>query len=116
MRKSSFFLGLIFALAVAVPAYAAVENIKLSAIDERFHDAVAGTKRGELSAIVEADEAMHVVYVCEKDEGLGLPSRETLEDRAYARELGRIATQYLRDLERNAMVDIRLKAEAPPNG
>ncbi len=95
---------------------AQVENVKLGDIDERFRGAVEDLNRGDLSSPVEAEGALHVVYVCEKDEGLGLPSRDRLQDDAFARELGRISQQYLRDLERKSMVDIRLKAEAPPNG
>lgn len=99
---------------------AQIENAKLGDIDPRFHDAIANLSRGDLSGPVEADGALHVVFVCEKDEGFGLPSRDQLEDRAYSRELNRISIQYLRDLERKAMVDIKLKAEPPaqaqPNG
>lgn len=99
---------------------ATLENLRIGDIDPRFHSALEGLSRGDLSAPVEVDGALHVFYVCEKDEGLGLPSREQLEDRAFARELQRISMQYLRDLERKAMVDIKLRAEppagAPPNG
>jgi peptidyl-prolyl cis-trans isomerase SurA len=90
-----------------------LENVKLADIDERFHSAVADLKRGDLSAPIEVDGAFHEVYVCEKDEGLGLPSRSALEDRAMAREFGRMSMQYLRDIERKSMIDIRLKPERP---
>lgn len=96
---------------------ALLENVKAADIDERFWSSVEDLSRGDLSSPVEADEALHQVYVCEKDEGLGLPSRSALEERAYSRELSRLSLQYLRDLERKSMVDIRLKPEAPrPNG
>jgi peptidyl-prolyl cis-trans isomerase SurA len=93
-----------------------LENMKMKDIDPRFHEAIADLKRGDLSAPVEADDALHMLYVCEKDEGLGLPSRDALEDRAYVRELSRIGQQYLRDIERKASVDIRLKPEPFPDG
>lgn len=94
-----------------------LESMKLGDIDPRFREAVSVLKRGDLSGPIEADDALHMVYVCEKDEGLGLPSREAIEDRIYSRQLTRIAQQYLRDVERKTMVDIRLKAEpAAPNG
>ena len=99
---------------------AKLENLKLGDIDPRFHSALENLSRGDLSAPVEVDGTLHILYVCEKDEGLGLPSRDTLEDRAFSRELNRISIQYLRDLERKAMVDIKLRAEPPaeaqPNG
>jgi len=98
---------------------ARLENLKIGDIDPRFHGALDGLRRGDLSPPVEVEGALHVVYVCDKDEGLGLPSRDQLEDRAFARELNRISIQYLRDLERKAMVDIKLRAAPPqaqPNG
>ena len=92
---------------------AMVENAKLSEIDPRFHTAIEDLDRGDLSPAIEADGALHVAYICEVDEGLGIPSRRTLEDRLYGRQLNRISQQYLRDVERKTMVDIRLGRQSP---
>ncbi len=91
---------------------ALIENATLSNVDERFRDAIASLDRGDLSPIIEADDALHAVYVCELDEGLGIPSRATIEDRLYGRQLQRISQQYLRDVERKSLVDNRMKAAA----
>lgn len=103
---------------------AMVENATLPMIDERFRNAVENLSRNELSEVLEADDALHVLYACEIDEGLGIPSREAIEDRLYSRQLERIAQQYLRDVERKSTVDIRLvnpddpaaRQAPPPNG
>lgn len=102
---------------------ALVENAPLSAIDERFRSAVDGLGRGDLSDVIEADDALHMLYACEVDEGLGIPSRDAIQDRLYGRHLQRIANQYLRDVERKSTVDIRLQspgrerqAAQTPNG
>lgn len=96
---------------------ALIENAKLGDIDERFRSSIEDLNRGDLSGPIEADGYMHEVYVCEKDEGLGIPSRSAVEDRIYSHKLERIGQQYLRDVERNAMVDIRMKpTTATPNG
>jgi peptidyl-prolyl cis-trans isomerase SurA len=102
---------------------AIIENAPLGAIDERFRSAVEGLRRGDLSDVIEADDALHVFYACEVDEGLGIPSRDAIEDRLYGRHLQRIANQYLRDVERKSAVDIRLRgpeaarpAGGSPNG
>jgi len=87
-----------------------IEGATLSTVDTRFQPAVENLSRGELSEIVEADEALHILYACEVDEGLGIPSRDAIEDRLYSRQLERIAQQYLRDVERKSTVDIRLKS------
>ncbi|MEO0399851.1 MAG: peptidylprolyl isomerase [Pseudomonadota bacterium] len=86
---------------------ARIENAKLSDLDERFRDVIDGLDRGDLSPIIEADEALHIAYVCELDEGLGIPSRRSIEDSLFSRRLSQISQQYLRDVERKVMVDVR---------
>ncbi len=96
--------------------YGLLENVTLDQIDERFRPFVEDLNRGEQSAVIEADGAYHSVFVCDKDEGLGLPSREALENRIYSRQLERIGQQYLRDIERASMLDVRMKIQSQPNG
>ncbi|MEM8936619.1 MAG: peptidylprolyl isomerase [Pseudomonadota bacterium] len=85
-----------------------LESMTLGMIDERFRAFIGDLERGEKSAVVEADGALHTALVCDKDDGLGLPSRTALENRIYNRQLSRISQQYLRDVERKSLVDIRL--------
>lgn len=85
-----------------------LENMTLDAIAPEFREWIEDLDRGETSPVIEADGAYHAAYVCDKDEGLGLPSREALENRIFSRQLERISQQYLRDLERKSSVDIRL--------
>lgn len=92
---------------------AMLQNVKLSAIDPRFRGAIENLDRGDLSPPVEADGYFHAAFVCEKDEGLGLPSRQSIEDRIFQRQLSRISQQYLRDLERGVHIDIRLRQQTP---
>lgn len=93
---------------------ALLENVTLSDIDPRFHGVIENLAAEELSAIIEADDALHVAYACTVDEGLGIPSREAIENRLYSRQLERISQQYLRDVERKSTVDIRLKTQGAP--
>lgn len=90
---------------------ALIESSTLSQFDERFRPAVESLDRGSLSDMIEADGAFHILYGCEVDEGLGIPSRDVIEDRIYSRQLERIAQQYLRDVERKSTVDFRLGEE-----
>ncbi|MEM9168925.1 MAG: peptidylprolyl isomerase [Pseudomonadota bacterium] len=92
---------------------AVIENVTVDAIDDRFRGAVEDLAREEMSPVVEADDALHAVFVCDKDEGLGLPSRDALEDRLFRRQLSRISQQYLRDVERDSLVEIRLGRQNP---
>ncbi|MEM9705014.1 MAG: peptidylprolyl isomerase [Pseudomonadota bacterium] len=98
-----------------------LENVTIAELDERFRSAFEDLERNELSPIIEADGALHAAYVCDKDEGFGLPSRSALKDRLFSRQLTRISQQYLRDIERDKMIDIRLRQPggpitAPPAG
>ncbi|MGE0181719.1 MAG: peptidylprolyl isomerase [Parvularculaceae bacterium] len=93
---------------------AVIENVTLGSVDERFRPTIENLSRSELSEIVEADDNFHVLYACEVDEGLGIPSRSAIEDRLYSRQLERIAQQYLRDVERKSTVDIRLANPGAP--
>lgn len=93
-----------------------LENMTVNSIDPRFSPFIEDLSRGDTSAVINADGAYHAAYVCDIDEGLGLPSRDALENRIYGRQLSRIGQQYLRDIERQSMVDIRLKEFLAPNG
>ena len=86
---------------------ALLENVKLSEIDARFRRFIQDLNRGELSAVIEADGFLHEVYVCEKDEGLGIPARSAIEDRIFRRQLQLLGQRYLRDLERKSTIEIR---------
>jgi len=96
--------------------YALLENVKLSAIDERFSPFIEDLDYGETAPVMKVDGAYHTAFVCDKDEGLGLPSRRTLESRIYQRQLSRIGQQYLRDIERRSTVELRLKEQLSVNG
>ena len=94
-----------------------LENVTMNQVDERFQQIIENLQRGETSAVIQVDDAYHAAYVCDKDEGLGLPSRDALENRIYSRQLSRIGQQYLRDIERQSMVDVRLdELLVSPNG
>lgn len=75
-----------------------------------FHDVLAGLEEGGVSDVVESEGAYHIAMLCEKDEGLGLPSRRIVENRLESEELERISRRYLRDVERDSAVEIRLPA------
>jgi len=97
-------------------AVSLLENMTLGSIDPRFREFFEDIERKDTSPLIEADGAYHAAYVCDKDEGLGLPSREALENRIFGRQLSRIGQQYLRDIERESTVEVRLKEQLPLSG
>ncbi len=93
-----------------------LENVTLSQIDERFRPFIEDLERGDTSPLIKAEGAYHAAFVCDKDEGLGLPSRVALEDRIYGRQLTRVGQQYLRDIERRSLVDVKQQGLIPLGG
>ena len=77
----------------------------------QFRGVLAGMERGDVSDLIEGDTAYHAVMLCQKDEGLGLPSRQQVTSRLRAQALDRIARRYLRDIERDSAVEVRLTAD-----
>lgn len=96
--------------------YALLENVTLDQLDPRFSDFVEGLERDDYMPVIQADGAYHTAYVCDKDDGLGLPSRSALESRILQRQLSRISQQYLRDIERRSAIDVRLDRQLDVNG
>ena len=84
-----------------------LENVKISEIDERFRRFIDDLDRGDLSSTIEADGYLHVVHVCEKDEGLGIPPRVAIEDRIFGRQISLLGQRYLRDIERTSTVEYK---------
>ncbi|NNU16671.1 peptidylprolyl isomerase [Parvularcula sp. ZS-1/3] len=87
--------------------------IPIAQIRPDFQDQVLGLRRGDTSEMMESGQYYHRVYVCEMDEGLGLPRRRMVESQLEADQFNLLARRYLRDVERDADVDIRLFEEAP---
>lgn len=81
-----------------------------------FHDVLAGLEEGETSDVIKSEGAYHIVQLCEKDEGYGLPSKRVVESQLRSDELDLLSRRYLRDVERDAAVEIRLTQSQPENG
>ena len=97
--------------------FAFLENMTLDKIEPTFATHIEDLERGESSPMIQEGGAYHVAYVCDKDEGLGLPSRDAVESNLTERQLTRISQQYLRDLERLSTIDIKLdELKQRPNG
>lgn len=88
--------------------------IPIAAVRTEFHDEILGLRRGDLSNMMETSQHYHRVYVCEMDEGLGLPRRRQVESRLEAEQFNLLSRRYLRDIERDSDIDIRLFDESDP--
>ena len=86
----------------------ALPMLPASAFEPAFRPELAGLGRGEVSGVMEGEDAYHVALMCQRDEGLGLPSRAQVRSTLRAEALDRLSRRYLRDVERDSAVDVRL--------
>lgn len=87
--------------------------LKESEFESVFHDVLAGLEQGQMSDIIVSEGAYHRIILCEKDEGYGLPSRRMVESRLRAEELDLLSRRYLRDVERDSAVEMRISQDSP---
>jgi peptidyl-prolyl cis-trans isomerase SurA len=90
-----------------------IQMVPISAIREPYQDTLLDMKRGDISPLLESTEYYHMVYVCEMDEGLGLPRRRTVKNKLMGNQFQLLSRRYLRDVERDSDVDIRLFRDEP---
>ena len=91
-------------------AVTALPMLPASAFEPAFRPELSTLKRGEVSGVMEGQAAYHVALMCQRDEGLGLPSRAQVRNDLRAQALERLSRRYLRDVERDSAVDVRLGA------
>jgi len=78
-----------------------------------FQNALIDLRRGDVSELLESTEYYHMVYVCEMDEGLGLPRRRMVRNNIEAQQFDLLSRRYLRDVERDSTVNVRTDDQAP---
>lgn len=81
---------------------------RVSELTEQFQEAVAGLSKGDVTPPVRSEAGFHVLFVCDREiEGSMMPPREAIEDRIFQQELSMVQRRFLRDLRRDATVEIR---------
>jgi peptidyl-prolyl cis-trans isomerase SurA len=84
-------------------------NLRIGDLNPTIRPTVADLKVGEASDPLQNDSGVTLLMVCErKDAPSNLPSREDLQENLTRQRLDLIARRYLRDLRRNAFIDIRV--------
>ncbi|MEM6650035.1 MAG: peptidylprolyl isomerase [Pseudomonadota bacterium] len=79
--------------------------------DPAFHAPLAQLSLNAVSDVIEHEGAYHAILLCEKDEGLGLPRRQAVENQLEGDALELLSRRYLRDVERDSAIEIRLSAD-----
>lgn len=88
---------------------AAAQNVKLGDLPEQVQQAVANLQPGQTSDPINNGNAILLITICERsDPGLTLPSRDQLKERLGTQRLELLVRRKMRDLRREAFIDIRL--------
>lgn len=88
---------------------AAARDIKLGDLPGQVQEAIATLQPGQTSDPIDNGNAILLVTICERsDPGLSLPSRVQIQERLGTQRLELLVRRKMRDLRREAFIDIRL--------
>lgn len=84
-------------------------TLRLKDLPPHFRDVVSNLPVGKISEPIRTKLGLHLLMVCDRiDAGPALPSRQEIRDSLAEKRLESLARQYLRDLRRNAFVEVRI--------
>ncbi|MFT6580105.1 MAG: peptidyl-prolyl cis-trans isomerase SurA [Alphaproteobacteria bacterium] len=94
---------------IGAPASGALGKMKLSELPQGLRDGVRALEIGEFSApLTVGSGATVMLMVCDRQsQTVKLPKRAAVRKQLLTRKLERLSQRYLRDLRRNAFIDIR---------
>jgi len=90
------------------PGSGPVDLIRVGGLPEAVRDVVVGLPVNQVSAPVDVAGARLFVMVCTRQEDDGLPTQNQVYSRLENEKLDTISRQRLRDLRRQALIDVRL--------
>jgi peptidyl-prolyl cis-trans isomerase SurA len=93
---------------VGGPGSGPVDLIRVGGLPEAVRNTVMNLPVGRVSAPVDIAGARLFVMVCERQEDSGLPSQNQVYSRLESEKLDTVSRQRLRDLRRQALIDVRL--------
>lgn len=90
-----------------VPPPAEPQRGRLSDLPQQFRAIVQALRVGEASQPIVTPQAVVVLMVCRMESAGGMPNREQLQEVALRQRVDQQARRLLRDLRRNAFIEIR---------
>lgn len=83
-------------------------TVAFGKLDARLQQAVSKSKPGDVISPIRSAQGIEMVAVCDhKAYDAQLPTRDVIEDNLYSQQLSMMARRHLRDLRRDAVVEIR---------
>jgi peptidyl-prolyl cis-trans isomerase SurA len=93
---------------IGAPGSGPIEMIRIGALPEKIRDSIVTLPAGKVSPPIEVTGAKLYVLICQREEDDGLPSSNQVYSQLESQKLDVVARQRLRDLRREALIDIRL--------
>lgn len=90
------------------PGSGPIEPLRTGSLPEKVRDAVAALPVGQVSPPIDVSGARLFVVVCSRQEDSGIPSEDQITQKLENDKLENVARQKLRDLRRQAIIDIRI--------
>lgn len=97
-----------WATEIGGPGSGPVDLIRIGGLPEAVRDTVLDLPTGTMSPPIDVAGAKLFVMVCERQEDDGLPSPNQVYGRLENEKLDTVSRQRLRDLRRQALIDVRL--------
>ena len=85
-------------------------QMSISDLAGRFRDTAATLQSGEASDPIRTETGLNILVACAREDigaDAQLPSREQIEDRLYNQQLSMFARRHMRDLRRDATIELR---------
>ncbi|MEE8545581.1 MAG: peptidylprolyl isomerase [Alphaproteobacteria bacterium] len=93
---------------IDTPGSGDLGTIRIGDLPPEIRDAVAGLEIGLPSPPIERESGIHVFMVCDRSTPrTGMPTREEVRDGLLRQRLALMARRYLRDLRRDAVIELR---------
>ncbi|HEY4343519.1 MAG TPA: peptidylprolyl isomerase [Parvibaculum sp.] len=86
----------------------APRTVAFGKLDSRMQQALSKSKPGEVIPPIRSNQGIEMVAVCgHVTTDAQMPTRDAIEDNLYAQQLSMMARRHLRDLRRDAVIEIR---------
>ena len=86
----------------------AAQTVTFGELDANLRAALAKAKPGEILPPIRSAQGIEMVAVCgHKADDTSMPTRDAIEDNLFTQQLSMMARRHLRDLRRDAVVEVR---------
>lgn len=93
---------------IATPGSGPIPPVYVGALPEKVRDAVVNLPVNKVSDVITVSGARLYAMVCQRQEDTGVPGEAQVRNMLENTKLNNIARQKLRDLRRQALIDVRL--------